>query len=153
MVRIIVPEADMAQRLCTIERAAFAGREVPWSAEDYMNIGGPPEAAIITDDDVAEGLLVLQFAADEAEIINLGVVPEARRKGLGQELLDAGEALAIVLGIRRIFLEVAADNDAARALYVRSGYAEVGQRKNYYARPDGTRMDAIVKSKTLPDPS
>ena len=149
MVRVIVPEADMAVKLCAIERAAFAGREVPWTPEDYMNVGGPPSAAILTDDTVTEGLLVLQFAADEGEVINLGVVPGARRRGLGRELLASGEALAQDLGIARLFLEVAMDNEPARALYQTAGYRQVGQRKEYYTRPDGSRMDALIMSKSL----
>lgn len=153
MVRVVVPEPDTARRLCAIERSAFAGRESPWSVEDYIQVGGPPGAAILTDDAIAEGLLVLQFAADEGEIINLGVVPEARRKGLGRDLLSTGEALAETLGIARLFLEVAVDNTPARALYEAAGYLPVGRRKDYYARPDGTRMDALILSRTLGQPA
>ncbi|MFK7944873.1 MAG: GNAT family N-acetyltransferase [Paracoccaceae bacterium] len=148
MVRVVVPEPDIAARLCTIEQAAFPGREAHWSVDDYVNLGGPPGAAILTDDAIAKGLLVLQFAADEGEVINLGVIPQARRHGLGRELLDAGEALADGLGIARIYLEVAADNAPARKLYEAAGYARVGERKDYYARPDGNRMDTIVMSRS-----
>jgi ribosomal-protein-alanine N-acetyltransferase len=49
----------------------------------------------------------------------------------------------------RMFLEVAAGNIAARALYDRAGYCECGRRKGYYQRPDATRDDAVVMEKAL----
>lgn len=149
MVGLIVPDHGTAAQLSAIERAAFAGRETPWSINDYVALGGPPRAAVFTDDMVREGYLILSFAADEGEIINLGVVPSARRKGLGRALLMAGEDLTCDLGIRRLFLEVAADNAPARALYTSEGYAEAGRRKGYYRRPDGSREDALIMGKEL----
>jgi ribosomal-protein-alanine N-acetyltransferase len=149
MVRVIVPDALDAARLAEIARVAFAGREGHWSAEDFIALGGPPRAAMIVDDAFREGLLVMQMAADEAEILNFGVVPSAQRRGLGRALLGSAEALATELGMTCIFLEVAIDNTPARALYAGSGYAEHGNRKNYYLRPDGTRADALVLRKTL----
>ncbi len=150
MVRVIVPNANDAARLSAIERAAFSGRESPWSAEDYMAIY-PPHGAVLADDDLMHGLLVLQFAADEAEIINLGTVPSVRRSGLARELMTAGQALAFELGCRRMILEVALDNTPARTLYTSLNFAEVGQRKGYYLRPDGSRMDALILAKDLPE--
>jgi ribosomal-protein-alanine N-acetyltransferase len=47
------------------------------------------------------------------------------------------------------FLEVAADNDAARHLYNAYGFAEVARRKSYYARKGSNSVDAIVMRKTF----
>ena len=47
-------------------------------------------------------------------------------------------------GAVRLFLEVAEDNVAARALYERAGFGQIGRRKAYYAAPDGGRTDALV---------
>jgi ribosomal-protein-alanine N-acetyltransferase len=112
-----------------------------------MALGGPPDAAMIVDDGFSEALLVMRMAADEAEILNFGVVPPARRKGLGRELLGAALALARQLGIKRIFLEVAAGNTAARALYAGCGFTQAGRRRDYYLQPDGTRIDALILSR------
>ncbi|MEM7685385.1 MAG: GNAT family N-acetyltransferase, partial [Pseudomonadota bacterium] len=101
------------------------------------------------DDEIALGLLVMQFAADEGEVLNLGVVPEARRTGVGSDLLQDGINLAQALSISRLFLEVASDNAPARALYRRFSFAEVGVRPRYYLRPDGSRVDAVVMSVEL----
>ena len=144
MVRVIVPDITNAARLAEIARTAFEGREQNWSADDFLVLGAPPHAAMLVDAGFEKSLLIMRMAADEAEIVNLGVVPHARRQGLGRDLLDAARALAIELGIARIVLEVAVDNTAARALYQSAGYAPVGERKAYYLRHDGNRQDGLI---------
>ena len=52
-------------------------------------------------------------------------------------------------GAKNCFLEVGAENTAARALYQKCGYAEQGLRKAYYRKMNGTREDALVLAKTL----
>ncbi|MNE73850.1 ribosomal-protein-alanine N-acetyltransferase [compost metagenome] len=84
--------------------------------------------------------------ADEAEILTLAVRPSARRSGLGARLVEAAVVRAAALGAERMFLEVAGDNAAARALYARAGFHEAGRRRGYYARADGSREDALVLS-------
>lgn len=149
--RRIVPDAGTAVRLSAIERAAFAGRERPWRINDYIALGQSRGSAVFADAAILEGYIILSFAADEAEIINLGVVPSARRQGLARALLDAGLAEARERRVRSVFLEVAEDNDAARALYQGAGFVEVGRRAAYYLRPDGARTDALVLSVDLTD--
>jgi ribosomal-protein-alanine N-acetyltransferase len=147
MARVVIPDPSSAERLAGIARVAFSGHESAWSARDFIALGGPPNAAMIVDDGFSEALLVMRMAADEAEILNFGVVPSARRKGLGRELLGAALALARQSGIKRILLEVATDNAAARALYSGSGFKQAGRRRDYYIRPDGTRADALILSR------
>ncbi|MEM9059592.1 MAG: GNAT family N-acetyltransferase [Pseudomonadota bacterium] len=149
MTRLVLPERSSARRLCQIERAAFRDRNTYWTVEDYIRLGGPPIAAVLTDDEIALGFLALQFASDEGEILNLGVVPNARRNGLGRKLTHHGIDLAREMGITKLSLEVAADNDPARNLYEASGFEIVGNRRGYYLRADGLRQDAIVMSLTL----
>jgi ribosomal-protein-alanine N-acetyltransferase len=43
-----------------------------------------------------------------------------------------------------MFLEVAEDNLAARALYDGAGFAVAGRRRDYYGHADGSRSDALV---------
>lgn len=89
------------------------------------------------------GVLVV---ADTAEIMTVGVVPAARRTGTGRRMLDVLLAEAVRRGAREAFLEVRADNEAARALYRTAGFAEVGLRRGYYA---GGRVDAVTMRRDL----
>ena len=149
MVRVVHPAPDTSPKLMAIEERAYRGSGDTKVCDDYAWLGTPPQGAVIADDAIETGLIAVSFAADEGEIVNLVVVPSARRKGLARELLGAAETLAKSLNVVRMFLEVAEDNNAARALYEDAGYAQVGQRKAYYLRADGTRTDALVLSKTL----
>jgi ribosomal-protein-alanine N-acetyltransferase len=90
--------------------------------------------------DAPGGLVLARVAADEAEILTLGVVPAQRRRGMAALLLAQAARAAALRGAGAMFLEVAEDNAAARALYARQGFQEVGRRKRYY--PSGA--DALV---------
>ncbi len=83
------------------------------------------------------GLVLARLAADEGEILTLGVLPSARRQGLGGALLQRAiaEAESSVW-----FLEVSAANTAALCLYGAAGFAECGRRRGYY----GAGQDALL---------
>ena len=70
-----------------------------------------------------------KLADDEAEILNLAVSPRFRKRGVAQALLRAFPAA-------HIFLEVRESNAAARALYSKAGFQQVGIRPNYYVQPN-----------------
>jgi ribosomal-protein-alanine N-acetyltransferase len=89
------------------------------------------------------GVMVIQ---DAAEILTVGVVPAARRTGLARLMLNDLLAEAVRRGAREAFLEVRVDNYAARALYRREGFEEIGRRRGYY---DGGRVDAVTMRKEL----
>lgn len=96
-----------------------------------------------TPDRAPVGLVLFRVAVDEAEILTLGVIPEARRAGVGRALLEAALENARALGAAALFLEVAADNAAAIALYQQAEFGAVGSRKDYYASA-GETVDALV---------
>ncbi|MEQ1715177.1 MAG: ribosomal protein S18-alanine N-acetyltransferase [Hyphomicrobium sp.] len=99
--------------------------------------------AVTGDPKTVKGFVIAQLAADEAEILSIAVAPDWQRAGLGARLLE-GLARASTRGdAKRIFLEVAEDNTAARALYAKAGFEEVGRRKGYYQRPTG-KVDALT---------
>jgi ribosomal-protein-alanine N-acetyltransferase len=93
----------------------------------------------------AVGMALYRVAADEAEVLTIGIVPALRGQGLGAQLLARGEADAALRGARRVFLEVSTLNGAAKSLYLRVGYSEIGCRRGYYS--DGS--DALVLEKAL----
>ena len=149
MLRPIIPNREQAARLSAIEREAFEGREDPWSVDKYVRFAANPGASIIADTDLESGLVIVRCAADEAEIVNLAVVPLVQRSGLGRKLMQAAETFAAGNGATRMFLEVALDNIPARQLYARLGYTMVGRRRGYYKRAGGSRMDALILFKSL----
>jgi ribosomal-protein-alanine acetyltransferase len=79
-----------------------------------------------------EGFLVSRLAGeDECEILNLGVDPEFRRRGLARGLVGT-----LVSGFRGgVYLEVRESNQAARNLYNSMGFQEVSCRQGYYDTP------------------
>jgi ribosomal-protein-alanine N-acetyltransferase len=97
---------------------------------------------------------VLMLAAGEAQVLNLSVVPDARRSGLGRSLLRRFVAVAVERGAEQIFLEVRAGNAAAIALYAAEGFVPVARRTGYYPVPaaDAPREDALVMRASLPLP-
>jgi [ribosomal protein S18]-alanine N-acetyltransferase len=88
------------------------------------------------------GFALAQVAADEAEILTLGVTPDWQRKGVAGRLLSGIMRAAPKAGARALYLDVAQSNAAALALYRKAGFVETGRRKGYYVRPTGAE-DAI----------
>ena len=81
-------------------------------------------------------------------MLTFGVLPEARRHGVGRALLDAVVAETRRRGLGSVVLEVAADNEAARRLYADRGFMQVGRRPRYYRRPGGT-VDALILRRSI----
>ena len=91
------------------------------------------------------GYLIYRIAADECEILSIGVKPTARRDGVGAVLLDNMVSLIIQAGIKTVFLEVGVDNAPARRLYEKCGFVETGRRVGYYKNGG----DALIMKKNL----
>jgi len=89
------------------------------------------------------GVLVLP---DHAQVMTIGVVPEAQRQGIGQQLLDALLDEARRRGASTVFLEVRTSNDAAQRLYRRNGFTDLRVRRGYY---DAGRADALEMQRVL----
>lgn len=83
--------------------------------------------------DAAVGFALTRVAMEEAELLTIGVDPQARRLGVGRALLKAAMDAALDQGARLMHLEVAVTNATARRLYGAIGFREVGRRPRYYA--------------------
>jgi ribosomal-protein-alanine N-acetyltransferase len=116
-----------------------------WSADDIGRLLALPGAFVaVASEDVPCGFALARTAADEAEIVTLAVVPGRRRRGIGRALVEGVLAEARRRDCRSVFLEVAADNEAARRLYQGCAFREVGRRPHYYSRPSGPAVDAAI---------
>lgn len=117
-----------------------------WSASEFHALlahsgtfacGDPRAAALV------------RVIVDEAELLTLATAPAHRRRGLAGAVLAKAESHARDAGAATLFLEVAADNTGACALYAKSGYQETGRRPGYYHRGDRQPVAAILMSKDL----
>ena len=90
------------------------------------------------------GFVLTRLAADEAEILSVTVTPRSRGVGVASRLMRRHLATLRDRGVRLLFLEVAAGNEPALALYRRLGFTEVGRREAYYGAVGGARSDALV---------
>ena len=95
------------------------------------------------------GFLVARAVAGEAEILSLGVRHASRRQGFGSGLVRMAATRAAAMGASQICLEVAVENQAARALYGGLGYREVGSRPAYYQGRGGIRGDGLILKRAL----
>ena len=142
--------ASAAPLLEALHAVAF---DTPWSAKVLAELIETPGAfawiAAIDGQEKPAGFILGRVAADEAEILTLAVRPSVRRAGVGRALMAVAMESAIVAGADRMFLEVAEDNVAGRALYAALGFTEVGLRPAYYERPHGPAVPARILSRAL----
>ncbi|NBB52949.1 GNAT family N-acetyltransferase [Rhizobium sp. CRIBSB] len=129
--------------LADIHAEAF---DAPWDTATLTALLGQPGVQAIATPD---GFILIRVVADEAEVLTLAVRTPARGRGLGTLLVSEAITVARAAGADRLFLEVADDNRAARALYGRLGFGTVGRRRSYYARREGDPVDALILSKSL----
>ena len=133
--------AEMAQ----LHRSEPTGQRA-WSEAEFSTMLSASNALSVTCD---AGFAVGQVIVNEAELFLIMTKPEHRKQGIGHRILETFEQRALQNNIRRIILEVAYSNVAARALYTSNGYQQIAVRKNYYTFPNGRRVDAIVMEKYL----
>lgn len=132
--------------LAALHSRCFTAPRPFTEAEFAVLLDGPGSVLCAETDGFALGRAV----ADEAELLTLAVDPAARRRGIGARLLARFEREAAAQGAATGFLEVAADNAAALALYKAGGWTAAGRRPGYYDAPGGGRVDAVIMQKALP---
>ncbi len=139
-------------RLARLHRSCF---EDAWSRSDLAHLLAMPGAfGLIArlferrrfDLEARRGVgfALCRLAADESELLSLGVLPAYRRRGVAKALLAAAMIRSLHLGVRIMFLEVACDNVGAQRLYESFGFERVGLRPDYYRLPDGRRRPAYT---------
>ncbi|HKF31018.1 MAG TPA: ribosomal protein S18-alanine N-acetyltransferase [Jatrophihabitantaceae bacterium] len=134
--------------LMPFEREMF-GTEA-WSADGYRaELADTRHRYYLAAVDENESLLGwagVRVVGDTAEILTVGVVPQARRQGIGGRLLAMLLDEATRRGAVEAFLEVRVDNTAAQQLYEQARFVRVGIRRGYYAEG---RVDAVVMRRAI----
>jgi ribosomal-protein-alanine N-acetyltransferase len=100
-------------------------------------IGSPPPATR----ERLLGLVGLWCMMGEGHIVTIAVRPEDRRMGIGELLLVAALQAALEAGQDEVTLEYRVSNRAARALYDKYGFSQVGVRARYYT---DNQEDAVI---------
>ncbi len=93
------------------------------------------------------GYVVFYIVRDEAHIMNIAVTADYRQQGVGKYLLASALSVVRRHSGKKVYLEVAVKNSAARCLYRQFGFEVCDVRKRYYS--DGE--DAYVMWKGLQD--
>lgn len=137
-----------AAEMADVHAAAFTTPR-PWSEAEIADLLASPLCFALTE---PGGFLLGRVVAGEAELLTIAVSPDARRRGLGLTLAEGFLETARLRGAESAFLEVAASNLAARALYAAVGFTPAGKRRSYYQHPDGTTDDALILVRTLIEP-
>lgn len=132
---------DMAR----IHAAAFT-QSRPWTETEFASLLDSPLCFATGG---ARCFALVRVIADEAELLTIATDPAAQRQGLARALMRNWQKLAREGGAETAFLEVAADNTAALALYQSDGFAPCGHRAGYYSRQNSVNVDAIVMRKSL----
>ncbi len=73
---------------------------------------------------------------NEYHLNNIAVHQKFRRNKIGTKLLEYLFQQLINLNVKKVFLEVSANNLAARKLYESMGFIPTGLRKDYYTKGD-----------------
>jgi len=130
------------------EHAMF-GTEA-WSRDSYVEelsdtefrhyiVAESPDGQLLGDG----GLMTIQ---DTSQILTVGVLPHARRQGIGRILVRALVDEAVRRKATEVILEVRVDNEAAKSLYESEGFVVLGRRHGYY---DRGRVDAVTMRRGL----
>ena len=143
-IRTLLP-SDAAAVTKILQMAPEAANWSGKSFEELLDWSGSVVLASETSGELS-GFLFGRRIGDEAEILNLAIVPLGRRQGEGGALLSAALEEFRRRGVSRVFLEVRESNAAAIAFYLKYGFAKSGRRPGYYRDPAEA---ALVMEKKL----
>ena len=141
--KIVFMEQSHVEQIAELEQRCFSD---PWSArsiESELN-NRLSLWLVALDGDTVAGYIGSQTVLGEADMMNIAVSPEYRRRGVAQSLVQALEQHLRAKGAYRLTLEVRVSNAPAIALYEKLGFQQVGKRPNYYSHP---KEDAYILRK------
>ena len=130
-------------QVAVLEKQCFSA---PWSEASVAGELDNPLSVwlVCVDRGKVLGYVGSQTVLEESDMMNIAVLPEARRAGIGERLILSLIELLKDRGSRSLALEVRASNTPAISLYKKLGFLQVGRRPNYYRGP---REDALILRK------
>lgn len=123
----------------------------PWTEKLFRDgLEAGYYATVLERDQQVIGFCLLQKVLDEANLLLMAIDPKWQKQGLGTRLLDQSiERLGSQTNM--VFLEVRQSNQAAIALYEKTGFSQIDLRKNYYPTATG-KEHAVIMALTLYNP-
>lgn len=139
--------AESAKLLASIHKEAF--RDAPeqkWDYKTFLNFyefDGTTSYVICLEDQPI-GFAVIRAVFDESEIITFCILPKWYKNGYATHLLEWIIGTLQMQSIKRLFLEVRENNDAAIRLYKKCSFKIIGRREGYYQGHPGNKTDALI---------
>ncbi len=130
-----------------IENVSFPS---PWSRQAFLQeIDNPiSHLWVVTKNGALVGYVCFWIVENVVQLLNIAVHPNTRGRGLGYRLIKEVIKKGMSGQGKQVWLEVRVSNQAARGLYKKVGFEEVGLRPRYYR---DTNEDAISMSLALPE--
>ena len=118
----------------------------PWSEKSVASeLSNPLSLWLVAmEGERLAGYVGSQSVEGEADMMNVAVHPDFRRRGVGEALVNALVAALAEKGVHSLTLEVRVSNESAIGLYKKLGFSQAGLRKNYYRHP---KEDAYILRK------
>ena len=136
---------DDVDAVAAIEAATF---KTPWSKESFYREVTDNACAryiVLREDGVAVAYAGVWFVLDEGHITNIAVREDRRGMGYGERVTRAMIQLAADSGMSWMTLEVRRSNEAAKRLYHKLGFIDVGYRKRYYENTEDALIMALER--------
>lgn len=143
MIQYIPMTSDHVSQIAQLEKLCFSA---PWSESSIAyELTNPLSLWLVAlDGETVVGYVGSQAVMDEADVMNVAVLPAYRRCGIAQKLMEALVEGLSKKTVTKLTLEVRASNEPAKALYEKLGFEQVGRRPNYYRDP---KEDALILRK------
>lgn len=141
--KILKMESCHVQQVAALEALSFSD---PWSENSVASeLQNPLSLWLVAmDEDRVAGYVGSQTVVGETDMMNVAVHPDYRRKGIAAELVNALTEELKAMGSHCLTLEVRSSNEAAKKLYEKLGFSQIGRRPNYYRHP---KEDALILRK------
>ena len=143
MIEYVPMNQTHIQQVAALESACF---QDPWSENAIASELSNPLSHwfVAVENGLVAGYVGSQSVMDEADMMNIAVSADCRRKGIAQGLVEQLIQALGSMGVHSLTLEVRASNEPAKALYGKLGFVQTGLRKNYYRNP---KEDALILRK------
>lgn len=144
---IVTMNESHISKIAELEKACFSD---PWSERSIaLELENELSLWLVYEENGAVlGYIGSQSVPPESDMMNLAVLPEARKQGVAKALVSELMRLLHSRGMESLTLEVRVSNAPAIGLYTKFGFMQIGRRPRYYVNPT---EDALIMRKELSD--